>query len=470
MLKIGLMLLAAAAGLCGGQARGGGRAAAPAPSGVSDAQVDGENCRDYHLTTRPHNRKVVYYAPGRSWFVFYGLGRWQDRLGPAGYAKHVIVWRQSRDGTNFSALTPAVAGNGHSSSTDVILTGNRIYVLGYRRNYWQEKAGYLGLTVKEIAQRTGNASFSKPAYYMPGEVFRFDIAGEKLAEAGLGVALPGDAHVGTEGPFYGSITRDTNGHLWVAARATATSNGSFATWVARSKRPDDLREWEPHKVLFTSGTPGTHAPQVIALDGGRVACVLFVKPELMTMVFLYDPASGTWKEPHILGKGYESKRASAVFDPGSRRMHVVYTDEAGVARHRFWAAPYSVASWSPALDKPGVLVAEQAGTNPGDDDLSLSANLSRKPAPLALLHRGPDQHLHLKYYDGKNWSPKDVQVGLQDPTISCDEVSAVADFSHGLGFAYYCMWKDAATRKAKDWRGQVRFGLVKDVAALFAGK
>jgi len=198
-----------------------------------------------------------------------------------------------------------------------------------------------------------------------------------------------------------------------------------------------------------------------------VALILFVKNELKTSVYLFDPRSHAWGSPHVLSGGYESKRASAVFDPGSRRLHIVYTDDAGDARHRFWAGPYTRESFSPPLDRPGTMVAPKAGANPGDDDLSLSANLSQNPAPLALVHRGPDLHLHLRYYDGKIWSPKDVRIGQQDPALMSDEASAVADFSHGLGFLYWRQWKDPQVRKQKDEIGQLRFGLVKDVAALF---
>jgi hypothetical protein len=85
-----------------------------------------------------------------------------------------------------------------------------------------------------------------------------------------------------------------------------------------------------------------------------------------------------------------------------------------------------------------LLVAEDAGNNEGDDDISLSANLSRDPASLVLVHRGPDLHLHLKYYDGMNWQKKDVKIGLQDEAMICDEASAIADYSHGLAFIYWC--------------------------------
>ena len=49
--------------------------------GVTDVLVDGENCRNAHITTRPHNRKVVYHARSKTWLIFHGTGHWIDRLG-----------------------------------------------------------------------------------------------------------------------------------------------------------------------------------------------------------------------------------------------------------------------------------------------------------------------------------------------------------------------------------------------------
>ncbi|MFC1635251.1 hypothetical protein ACFL5Z_10460 [Planctomycetota bacterium] len=436
---------------------------------VTDVLVDGENCRGAHVTTRPHNRKVLYHVSSGTWFVFHGTGHWIDKLGDAGLGREVIAWRASRDGRTFNDLTSAVAGNGHSSSADILLVGNRIYLSHARFGHWRSKEGIPALVDGKPIWHRDRIDPEKPNFYAPYEVFQFDIIGDRLMAGWSAEALPGNKHVGHAGPHYGSITRDTNGFLWAAARTlTKTgSNGHIATWVARTVRPDDISVWQPHHVLFESTGPGTHAPQIIALDEGRVACILFVKHEQMTKVYLYSPHQGKWEEPQIIGKAYASKRACAVFDPGSRLLHIVYTDSAGDARHRALTAPYGPGDWSPPLQEPGNLVATKAGANKGDDDLSLSADLSKNPAPLALVHRGPDLRLHLRYYDGKNWSPKDVKIGFQDTAWTCDEASAVADFSHGLGFAYWCQWKNPDTKKQKDGIGQLRFCLVKDVPALF---
>ncbi|MFC1558327.1 hypothetical protein ACFL40_03130 [candidate division KSB1 bacterium] len=434
---------------------------------ITDVLVDGENCRGAHVSTRPHNRKVVYHIPTKTWFVFYGTGHWMEKLGEDGGQKEFIAWRSSVNGKTFSSFSPAIVGNGHSSSTDVLLVSNRIYIVNTRWGFWRKKAGIPWKQDGKIYYHRGTPD--RPLFYVPYEIFLFDIVDGRLTAGEKAEALPGDQHVRHAGPHYGSITRDTNGYIWAAARALTGEKG-LATWVARTCRPDDIMDWKPYHSLFKSSGPGSHAPQIIALDEEKVVCVLFAKYEKMTMVFLFNPDSGNWEKPHIIGKGYQSKRASAVFDPGSKRLHVVYTDSAGDARHRALSSPYSPDNWSPSLNQPGILVAKNAGTNKGDDDLSLSANLSKNPAPLALVHRGPDLHLHLKYYDGNQWSPKDIKAGLQDPEWICDEASAIADFSNGLGFLYWSGWKDPEIRKEKDNIGQLRFCLIKDVESLFVNR
>jgi len=438
------------------------------PPGFIDTLVDDTNVRDVHVTTRPHNRKVVYHVPTGTWIMFHGTGAWSDHLGEPGVAKEMVAWRVSRDGVHFTAPEPAVVGNGHSSSTDALLVGDRIYISNARVGYWRQKAGVPRFIDGKPFYHPSFAKPDRPNFYAPYEVFPFTLSGGRLI-AGQGVAaLPGDQHVGNGSPHYGSLARDSSGYIWIAGRAPWAPGETFATWVARTTRPDDITEWGKHTVLFKSAAPGTHAPQIIALEEGRLALVLFVKHEQKTMLYLYDPATRSWGQPHIIGQGYESKRASAVLDPSTRRLHVVYTDQAGDARHRFLTAPYGEANWSPPLDRPGTLAAPKAGVTQGDDDLSLSADLSKKPAPLTLVHRGPDQHLHLRYYDGKTWSPKDVPVGTRNEALGCDEVSAVADFSHGLGFVYWCRWQDLEVRKQKEGFGQLHFTLIKDVAALFS--
>ena len=437
---------------------------------VTDVLVDGENCIGAHVSTRPHNRKIVYHKTNKTWFIFYGTGHWTDKLGEMGVEKDMIVWRASKDGKTFSDASSAIVGNGHSSSCDVLLVDDCIYVSNIRWGYWRQKAGIPLLIDGKQVWHQDRIDPMKPNYFVPYEIFPFEIVGQQLVAGNEAIALPGDLHVGHAGPHYGSICQDTEGYFWVAARALTKTGpeGHMSTWVSRTVSPNNIRTWEQHRVLFESAGPGTHAPQIIALDDGRVACVLFVKHEQMTMVYLYNPNYRTWSQPQIIGGGYESKRASAVFDPGSRRLHIIYTDSVGDARYRNLTRPYGLENWSPKLNASGIIIAKEASVNRGDDDLSLSVNLSENPAPLALVHRGPDLHLHLKYYNGKDWSLKDVKIGLQDPRMTCDEATAVYDFTNGLGILYWCQWKDPKTRERKDNIGHLRFCLVKDIAELFS--
>ncbi|MBT4485632.1 MAG: hypothetical protein HOC71_18350 [Candidatus Latescibacteria bacterium] len=431
---------------------------------ISDVLVDGVNCRGAHVSTRPHNRKVSYHTPSKTWYVFYGTGHWTEKLGEEGARNELIAWRSSKDGKTFSSFAPAIIGNGHSSSTDVLLVGDRIYIANTRWGFWRQRAGIPWEKDGKAYYHRGSSDSTM--FYVPYEVFTYDIIDGNLVKGITVEALPGDHHVMHAGPHYGSITRDSDGRFWVAARALADKSG-LSTWVARTSSSDNVIDWEPYHTLFKSSGPGSHAPQIIALDNGLVACVLFAKYELMTMVFLFNPISNEWGNPHIIGKGYQSKRASAVFDPGSRRLHVVYTDSQGDARHRSLTAPYNMGNWFPSLDEDGTLVATNAGSNTGDDDLSLSVNTSKNPAPLALVHRADDLHLHLKYYDGDQWSPKDVKVGLDDSEWICDEASAVADFSHGFGFLYASVPRDPEVRKKNDNIVQLRFCLIKNPEILF---
>ena len=151
-------------------------------SGVTDVLVDGENCRGAHVTTRPHNRKVLYHAPSDNWFVFHGTGHWIDKLGDAGLEREMIAWRSSRDGKTFTALSPAVTGNGHSNSADVLLVGDRIYLSHARFGHWRHKAGIPALVDGNPIWHRERIDPEKPNFYSPYEIFSFDIAGGQLRD------------------------------------------------------------------------------------------------------------------------------------------------------------------------------------------------------------------------------------------------------------------------------------------------
>ena len=101
--------------------------------------MDGTNCRGWHVSTRPHNRKVVYHAPSKSWFVFHGTGAWADKTGNQDFSREIVAWRRSEDGVRFTPLAQATSGNGHSSSVDAVLAGDRIYLTAARFSYCGRK-------------------------------------------------------------------------------------------------------------------------------------------------------------------------------------------------------------------------------------------------------------------------------------------------------------------------------------------
>lgn len=438
---------------------------------VTDVLVDSEHCRGAHVSTRPHNRKVIYHAESNTWYIFYGTGHWME-IDPSNESladEELIAWRSSTDGgITWSDHTSAIVGNGHSSSACAILTGNTIYISNMRWHYWRQLAGIPYEENGRIYYHRGEPDTFM--FYAPYEVFPFHIEAGNLVPKQPFKALPGDRHVMHAAPHYGSMTRDSNGYLWVAARALTRFGDELTTlgaWVARSLRPDDPSEWQPHTVVFQSAGGGSVAPQVVALDSGRVACVIFAKYEAMTTVAFYDPADETWSLPQKMGNGVGSKRTCAVFDPGSGRLHVVYTDSAGDARHRACTAPYGSSDWIPALTESGTLVAQQVGTNQGDDDLTLAVDRSQNPAPLALVHRGPDLRLYLSYYNGTLWASGNVNIGSQDPRFTYDEATAVEDFSQGLGFLYWGRWASDADNQQHNSIGHMRFCLIRDVPSLF---
>ena len=219
-----------------------------------DVLVDGEHCRGAHVTTRPHNRKLVYHAPTGTWFVFHGTGHWSEvQKEDHAYAKEVIAWRSSKDGgTTWSKLRPAIVGNGHSSSADVLLLRDRIFVTETRWAYWRRKAGIPWLESGKAFYHRSTPD--KPMFYVPFEVFPFVIDGTGLVPGQPTEALPGDKHVAHAGPHYGSMTRDTEGYFWVAARlrrrychlGSAQYSSGRRDRLATASRPfHQFRPWEP---------------------------------------------------------------------------------------------------------------------------------------------------------------------------------------------------------------------------------
>ena len=107
-------------------------------------------------------------------------------LGEDGNRKELIAWRSSKDGKHFSEATPAAIGNGHSSSADVLLIEDRIYLADTRWSYWREKAG---IPFEKLAELHGNMYFMK--CLACGKKLTFEEAGWDKKKMGQGYRTGG---------------------------------------------------------------------------------------------------------------------------------------------------------------------------------------------------------------------------------------------------------------------------------------
>lgn len=393
--------------------------------------IEGENIRGFHVSTRPHNRKVIYDPRSGYRFVFYGHG------GKDPDGRYRISWRSSKDGLKWSDAHTAFEGNAHSSSTDVLLTKDKISMLIFRPHYYRRKAG-----LPEV--REGRAWYDCPEdnFFLPYEICQYKIQNGDLIPGKIFTVMAGSAF--DRRPHYGSLTRDSKGYFWVGARALSDDGREqFEAWVSRSVQADDISEWQSPQVLYQAKGEGTLTVQVVALDEGRVYCVLFSQPDVGIYGTLYDPQRSQWESPYLISEGNAaSKRAVASFDPGSRRLHLVYIDNAGTLRHKILAAPYRQEDWSPkaGIHVPGTEIAANVTTGCGiNDNISISIDTSRSPAPLVVAYHQQTPHYKLRRYNGRAWDREEIPIGMQDSTRYVDEISLIRNFSDKLGLIYYVL-------------------------------
>jgi len=122
---------------------------------------------------------------------------------------------------------------------------------------------------------------------------------------------------------------------------------------------------------------------------------------------------GFLETPDGIGERYEIDRirpsegevASLVFDPGSKRLHLVYLDPNGDLRHRSLFPPYRPNNWIPKLGggSKGYPVAK------GVDDFALSIDKSKNPARLIVVYIRKGEVLR-RDYDGVVWSDREFKL------------------------------------------------------------
>lgn len=404
--------------------------------------IDDKNIVGDHVTTRPHNRKVIYYAASGYWYVFYGHG------GKDPDGKHRISWRSSKDGINWSERRTASEGNSHTSALDVLITGEKITALISRPNYYRELAD-----VPE--ELNGKFWFKRQDhdFYFPYEITQYQIKEDDLIPGTVYPVMGGTSYGGFV--HYGSLTQDSNGFFWVAGRLERhLEKEPFEACVSRSSKANDITKWEPHVMLYRAGGRGTITVQVIALDGGRVFAVVLSKPDEKIYGSLYDPNTGRWEKPYVITEGGAgSKRSVAIFDPGTNRLHLVYIDNSGVLGHKILSSPYKENDWLPKAGShtAGFIIDSSAVTSiKSGNDISLSIDTSKVPAHLVVAYQKETPHYRLRWYDGKEWATREYLIGIQGPDRYVDEISLIRDYSDQLGLIYY-------VKPDKKRKGEIHF-------------
>jgi len=368
-----------------------------------------------HMTTRPHNRHLIYHAGTDTWYAFVGTGKALDERG----ANALLT---SRDGRTWKVQHLFCRGYGTSSSQDALLVGNKIFLL-----YWP-------VDWKKYDPRYGGTPIDAPIEYKVREYFLGPSPGSTLRFRDF-TAIRG--RFLSERHFYGSICRDSRGYFWIGTRCYSEQlKGVTRAFVTRSSHPDDLSTWQqPMEIGRRRGN--SVAVDLSALDDGKVIAINHYSPfsrdrgEPVIAAAVYDPQTG-WSPEIVVARGNASHRLRGVaeFDPASKRLHLLYPDERGDIRHKILSAPYGPNDWSPKAgeDVPGRLVV--AGV---DDDISIALDYSKKPATITLVYR-KNGTVYRKDYDGQKWLENDTPL-VHVPQHSA-ELSLNLDASKKLGLLF----------------------------------
>ena len=375
--------------------------------------------RGGHLTTRAHNRHLVYHAPTDTWYAFVGTARAIVKKAPGANALFT-----SSDGAAWRLRHVFCRGYGTSSSQDALLAGDTIYLLHWP-NDWQK-----------WDQRYGGTPGEYPVHYKVRAYTPGKAAGGRLTFRDH-TAIRCTNH---QLHFYGSIAHGTDGYLWVGSRFydKAVERATMAC-ITRSARPDDPSAWlEPVEIGRRRGN--SVAPDLSPLPNGRMIAINHYSPfsaksgKAVIAAATCDPGKGKWSAETAVALGNAARRLRglAEFDPGSGRLHLVYPDRRGDIRHKILSAPYRRGDWSPkaGVDVPGRLVAR--GT---DDDLSIALDGSRSPATIALVYRR-GRTVYRKDYDGANWSAEERPIVRLADAEGSTELSLNLDGSKKLGLLF----------------------------------
>jgi len=207
-----------------------------------------------HLTTRAHNRHLIYDSASGTWYAFVGTSK--ALVKEAAGANALFL---SKDGKSWKLEHIFCEGYGTSSSQDALLVGERLYLLHWP-NDWQR-----------WDERYGGTPGEYPVEY---RVRTYKLSKEKLIYRD-DTAIQCTNH---RLHFYGSIARGTDGYLWLGSRFGSKAAQEYtAAYITRSALPDDASAWlESVEVGRRRGN--SVAPDLSALEGGQIIAINHYSP------------------------------------------------------------------------------------------------------------------------------------------------------------------------------------------------
>jgi hypothetical protein len=201
-----------------------------------------------------------------------------------------------------------------------------------------------------------------------------------------------------------------------------------------SQKPSEVESAEywflPRRLISIRGKPKEAVGvQVCGLDDGR-SFYLTVHSDHLGGI-LYEPDGGFEEEYKIAQVAHGSRGTTAhmVFDPGSRRLHLVYVDAGGDVRHRVLYHPYRPNNWVPKIDAgmKGELIVG------GVEDFALGIDRSENPASLTLIYV-KDGGVWRRDYDGVSWL--DDEIRIRGASEKIEMVTINEDISEGASLLY----------------------------------
>ena len=245
--------------------------------------------------------------------------------------------------------------------------------------------------------------------------------------------------------YYVDLRQDSSGRFTATGRVlhrddAGNVSGITVEW-ARSLRPHDISEWEPQRraIHHVSDMKSSEIHENIPLDDGKsyVIAMLSVDGEGRLYGNLFD---GEKRDDDVLLAENMStvrgsdKRMAAVWDPGTRTIHLSYVDHDSVLWYRTCSSPYRAEDWS----DPVRLQPFKVFTN------VMSLDTSRDPAQVCLLYgktmfehadpRWQSGELYVTKYGGGAWSEP---VLVSEPSTTDNWYPNMnADVSRGIGVLY----------------------------------